>query len=260
MTEAATQGGGEPWPSLETASWWFDRASFALIASLVIGVVATVLIVWMGTVKEHHWDLLREQAAKKIADLGLETAKAKTETALAQERIAELNKETARLSADAEASRAMIADANARALEAKAELAKFKAPRSLTDGQQSSIRGKILTFAGTKFDLFSAQEKEALTLLDVIEDILLSAGWEEVPPASGTSITRNGRPPVGLIIDNAVSIQFSVDKQVEFANISGSLAQALAAEGIEAHSQTSPPSMPYLKNDVIHIVVGSKPQ
>ncbi|MBI3700297.1 MAG: hypothetical protein HY242_07610 [Afipia sp.] len=62
MTETANRIATEPWPSLEWASWIFDRASFVLIASLAVGVLATVAIVWMGIVKEHHWDLLREKS------------------------------------------------------------------------------------------------------------------------------------------------------------------------------------------------------
>jgi sterol desaturase/sphingolipid hydroxylase (fatty acid hydroxylase superfamily) len=55
MAEIANHAVKEPWPSLDWASWIFDRASFVLVGSLVIGVAATVAIVWMGIVKEHHW-------------------------------------------------------------------------------------------------------------------------------------------------------------------------------------------------------------
>lgn len=59
MAEIANHAGNEPWPSLDWASWIFDRASFVLIGSLIVGAAATVAMVWMGIVKEHHWDLLR---------------------------------------------------------------------------------------------------------------------------------------------------------------------------------------------------------
>lgn len=80
----ADQISRQPSISLETATWLFDRASFALIASLVVGAIATGLIVWMGIVKEHHWDLLREANAEKTAQLELETAKTNKEAALAR--------------------------------------------------------------------------------------------------------------------------------------------------------------------------------
>ena len=59
MTEIANHPVKEPWPSLEEASYWFDKASVVLTLSLLAGFVATVVIIWLGIVKEHHWDLLR---------------------------------------------------------------------------------------------------------------------------------------------------------------------------------------------------------
>jgi hypothetical protein len=106
------------WPSLEVASRIADIANLSFIGSLVVGVISTVAIVWMATVKESHWDIARQQSA---------------------ERIAELNRETARLSAETEASRAAIAEANARALEAKAELEKFRASRVILPAQRAEI-------------------------------------------------------------------------------------------------------------------------
>jgi hypothetical protein len=80
----ADQVSQEPRFSLEVASKLFDWASFTLIGSLIMGAAATVLIVWMGIVKEHHWDLLRERGAHRVAELELETANANKETALAR--------------------------------------------------------------------------------------------------------------------------------------------------------------------------------
>jgi hypothetical protein len=49
-----------------------DSASFLLVGSLIIGAAATIAMVWMGIVKEHHWDLARELAATKINEEGEE--------------------------------------------------------------------------------------------------------------------------------------------------------------------------------------------
>ena len=76
------------WPSLKVASTLFDAASVALVASLAVGVAATALIVWMGYVKEHHWDALREASRERTELLATETARANVETARAHERIA----------------------------------------------------------------------------------------------------------------------------------------------------------------------------
>ena len=72
MAEIGNHAGNGIWPTLELASKIFDRASFALIVGTVIVLASTVFIVWMGIVKEHHWDLLREQSSERIATLGLE--------------------------------------------------------------------------------------------------------------------------------------------------------------------------------------------
>lgn len=59
-----------------------------LAFTLLVGFSATVVIIWMGIVKEHHWDLLREQSVEKVAALELETAKANESAAKANERTA----------------------------------------------------------------------------------------------------------------------------------------------------------------------------
>ena len=76
MAEIANHAGNEPWPALDWASWIFDRASWVLVVGLAFGLAATVVMVWMGIVKEHHWDLLRTSSNEKVATLELETAKA----------------------------------------------------------------------------------------------------------------------------------------------------------------------------------------
>jgi len=76
MTEMANHAGKEPWPSLEVASHWFDRARIVLALSLLASFAATVVIVWLGIVKEHHWDLLRDTSNEKVAALELRAAEA----------------------------------------------------------------------------------------------------------------------------------------------------------------------------------------
>lgn len=72
------------WPSEARAAWLFNVANIMLIASLMGGVAATFLIVWMGNVKEQYasreTDALRERisatdartAALNAANLELE--------------------------------------------------------------------------------------------------------------------------------------------------------------------------------------------
>jgi len=61
-----TQSANRMWPfsgmSLSTASLWFDVANYALVVSLVLGVIATFVIVRTVSIKESYWDVDRENA------------------------------------------------------------------------------------------------------------------------------------------------------------------------------------------------------
>ena len=129
MTKNANRAGNEPWPSLEVASKWFDRASIVLSISLLLGFASTVVIVWLGIVKEHHWDLARDHAAERIASLELDTAKANEEISKANE---------------------VAALATQKANEAALELEKFKAPRVLSPEQIDRIAEKVKQFRGVR--------------------------------------------------------------------------------------------------------------
>lgn len=175
MAEIANTANQEPWPSLETASWWFDKASIALVGSLLFGLVATVIIVWMGITKEHHWDLLREQSEREIAGI---------------------NKQAEQLRADAEASKADIAKANERASVANQaaseankiaegeKLARVKleialAPRRLSTEQRKKLSSLLSAdkenWIGIAAAMSSAEAQQfALDFKSVFED----AGWK----------------------------------------------------------------------------------
>jgi len=71
------------WPSPELASRIYDIANFALIGSLLVGVVATVLIVWMGNTKEAY---LRRELANAGRDAAQANARA-AEASLELERL-----------------------------------------------------------------------------------------------------------------------------------------------------------------------------
>lgn len=109
MAEIGRQAEGEPWPSLEWASWIFDRASVALIISSLIGLLATIAIVWMGIVKEHHWNILRQESNERVAGLEAETAKAKAELGKANAEIARATEGTAQARLETERVRREVA-------------------------------------------------------------------------------------------------------------------------------------------------------
>jgi len=72
------------WPSLATAERVADVANIFFIGSLVVGVVATITIVWMTNVKERYWDQDRQASAERIAALTTQTAEANAQALEAQ--------------------------------------------------------------------------------------------------------------------------------------------------------------------------------
>jgi hypothetical protein len=105
------------WPSSETAAWLYDLANIGLIIGLVIGVVSTVLLIWMGNVKEEY--LNRELAVSRERTASLEKQSGESKTA-----IAKANAAAAQSLASAKQAEANLAGANSRAEEARADAAK----------------------------------------------------------------------------------------------------------------------------------------
>jgi hypothetical protein len=93
IADNGIQGGIKVWPSEATASFIYDIANIAFVASLTVGVIATILVIWMGNVKESYLRqslaTVNKQAAaanERAAQLTLEAEAAKRE----QERLKSL--------------------------------------------------------------------------------------------------------------------------------------------------------------------------
>ena len=117
MADSASQGGMRMWPSLKAAVWLYDLANIGLIIGLVVGVVSTVLLVWMGNVKEEY--LNRELAVSRERTATLEKQSGESQTA-----IAKANADAAQSLSSAKQAEANLAGANSRAEEARANAAK----------------------------------------------------------------------------------------------------------------------------------------
>ena len=68
------------WPSEEVASKIYSLANWGIIAGLVLGIVSTVMLVWMGNVKE--WYLKKELSDTKERTAGIESSNIQLGTAL----------------------------------------------------------------------------------------------------------------------------------------------------------------------------------
>ena len=103
MPPQKSQSGKRMWPfsfsemPLETANWWSDVANMVLVASLVVGVAATFVVVKAGNVKEAFWDKAREDAIKDISEANARGEEAKKEASKANERTATLELEAEKL-------------------------------------------------------------------------------------------------------------------------------------------------------------------
>jgi hypothetical protein len=195
---------------------WLTVVKYVGGALVVVGVAAELL-----------GDLFSEPLQKKMDD-------AKTS-------------EIVRLATEAETARAAIAEANARALEAKVELEKYRAPRSLTDEQVARIREKVRPFSGQVFGAITYWgESEPVALTKRIGDLaLIPAGWI-------FSKAERFEALVGIVSGIAVLVSAESDpKSVAAAKV---LVEALNNEGLAA-SLTIDPTYKTL----VKIQVGVKP-
>jgi hypothetical protein len=79
MDPTKNQRGKRMWPSLPVANNMADIANGFFVASLVVGVVATIVIIWMSGVKESYWEKDRAESAERVAALNNDTARLQSE-------------------------------------------------------------------------------------------------------------------------------------------------------------------------------------
>lgn len=146
------------WPSFETAVRLYDAANIFLICALAIGVIATVLVVWMGNVKE-------EYLRRDLADTNARAEEAKAASSGANARAAELEKEAA----------------NARL---ETERIKEAVAWRVMPPESASELGKVLAAKPGSVNLrYMDGDPEALFLAIQISQILSKAHWKVAPGA-----------------------------------------------------------------------------
>jgi hypothetical protein len=151
-----------------------------------------------------------------------------------------------------------IAEANARAEEAKLELAKFRAPRDISEDQRAKLAIGLKKFSGTVFDI-SGGDNETLMFALGIADTLTKAGWRIISWTGGkTTIHLPNRTfSAGFVMTTGVHIQIF---DPTFSKASEALVNALKLagfEGVQVTLENVPQEHP--NRNVIHINVGPKP-
>jgi Tfp pilus assembly protein PilX len=154
--------------SLPQANALYNIANIVLILGAFLVLLGTIIAIWTGGIRERFAD----------------------------ERMSNNETETARAKADA-------AQADAHAAEVNLELAKLKAPRTLGGEQQSRLVSKLKPFAGQTFSLKVVADTEPISLMSMIETVLASAGWVNIPSQIG-DVQVGG---AGMAYGTAVELQ-----------------------------------------------------
>jgi hypothetical protein len=234
-------------------SLWEMVFRWAMVISLVAGGITATALFVSGWVGYQLADTAQKDADARIAD-------AKRDTAAALERIAELNTETTRLSADADSSRAAIAEANARALEAEATLAKFKAPRNLDDTQRENLTKALTTFSNIDFVLTVQDDAEAIAFAIELADVMTDAGWKWLPYTMGNPVyTIPGKPSMGLSALEGVEVYIDDSLTSKWGLPTQMLVNELQSFGITANGRRIIDGTEPVKT-AIHVYVGQKPK
>jgi len=153
------------WPSVDVATRLYDLANTGLVISLVVGAIATVLVVWMGNMKESYLRLELSSTAQKASE-------ADARAAVANERAS--NSETA-----------------TEMLRAKnLELERWLAPRELAPNDAATLRAAthLPQFKGRQIWIVSVEDAEALRLAQQLGVILKASGLDVTVGMGGTPI------------------------------------------------------------------------
>jgi hypothetical protein len=149
------------------------------------------------------------------------------------------------------------ANANAKALEAQAELEKYRAPRRLSTERKNEITQRIKEFREIKFAM-SAVGPEPIDLAIDLADALQAGGWKWVEwPMAGIITNLPGRTTVGSVALTGTEIQVY---DPSLANAGNALLQAIHGDPIFERVRGVQGAAPYpLAEHLVIVMIGTKP-
>jgi hypothetical protein len=219
------------WPSLPTANHIADVANWFFIGSLVVGVVSTILIVWMAGVKESYWEQDRTESTERIASLVVQGDQLRKDTAQANERA-----EEERL--------------------ARVKIEERIAWRKLDAGQATQVLSVAKQFSGQEYALTVSVDPEAMNLMGIVDEILQAAEWVRVKPF-GIITTFADRASVGMKT-GPLSFHIAVSKgDSPLKGVAIRMAQIFEAVGIKSEPALDPEIEK--RPTAINVVIASKP-
>ena len=218
---------GKMWPSEEWASKIADWANIALIGSLAAGVISTVLVVWMGNVKEAYLRLSLSRNEVITAGLEKQAADAKA----AQQRVeTDLSKQRERT---AIAERSLL------------ELQEKVRPRRLSEEQKQTLVKLLSSEVPIEPRVFCAMDApDGQVFKDDFVDVFRRLGWTISPNNTGRQIYSSHLTGILIVVKDANNIPPQ----------SRALHDALRAIGINAPGSTDS----NLPNNTFEIRIGSK--
>ena len=199
--------------------------------------------------QSHIATLEKEAAVAKaaLADANARATRAQIDAAQAEKRIAILENETASASAPRDESDRLAAGEKAPE--------KTKAPRSLSQEQQSRITAALTPYAGQEYNLSVGPDSESESLLCQIDSALRAAKWKRLPsPYAITIDTQCGTFNVSSLWGVRIRLSDKADTKHQWNMLM--LADALKAEGISADAsiEAEEPS-----STTIAVTVGVQP-
>jgi len=217
--------------SLERANEFYTWGWRLSIVGAVVTALGVGLLMWGTRVRDHDFEFRMTRANSDAAKVNENAAMARERAAIAEQRAAE----------------------------ATLELAKFRAPRTLTAEQQNVITEKLRAFPNVRFDATVIRDDpETHYLLDKIAPALAAAGWTQVSwDNNDTVLKRPDKPDLGEWAAQNVIIAVPHDLIPQLWSAADSLASALTAEGIPGQAQDAK-GMILKNNAVLHLLIGRK--
>jgi hypothetical protein len=216
------------WPSEQTASRLYDLANWGLIAGLVLGVISTGIVVWMGNVKEDY--LKRELAATN------ERAAHADERA----RVAEQKAESERL--------------------ARVELEESIAWRRLTAESSTTLSSHLTRFSGQHVWLiYNLNDVEAFGFATDLAKALPSAKWVATEPEPIMKMAE-GPIPLGAnpVLERGVLVT-STDDAVS-REAAAALVKAIVSLGFDAKPSSKAALHPAQPTPIVYVSVEPRPE
>ena len=246
------------WPSRETASFVYDAANWGLILGLIIGVVATIFIIWMGNVKEGYLKRDIAESNERASKANAEAAKANEglagsneKIAAAEQRVGEANKRTQELAMETEELKRKNLETESRLEKERLDRLNMEvaiAPRIME--QQQSAK-ELERFKGMSVIIESLAESEPWRTAGQIAWTLERAGWNV---QRGMSRYLDGTGFFdGVTAETNVGSRPADDRSID---ASEALVAVLAKNNIKAHRR---PHMKNLPPNTVVVRVGLKP-